>query len=265
MSEGTAPGEPRADEAGDAARNERRLNGPEALHTPLAVVDDLERRFVVEPLEVTAFSRTLDLMAPRSAEDLLSEEDFDRDERLPYWADLWPSSYALADRLASESGRVAGAPLRLLELGCGLGLVTIAALTAGFDVLATDYYADALLFTRANSWRVLGADAPVRLVDWRSLPADLGTFDRVVAADVLYERRYTTIVADALARTLSPCGTALVADPGRTAITEFLRECEARGLMVASVESWRYAEGNVRQTILVHELVWGGGAGEREK
>lgn len=225
---------------------------------PDAVIPELERRFVIEPLEITALSRELELLAPRSAEDLLSEEDFERDERLPYWADLWPSSYALADRVASEHGRRGGAPLRLLELGCGLGLVTIAALTAGFEVLATDYYADALLFTRANAWRLLGEDPAVRLVDWRDLPAELGTFDRVVAADVLYEKRYTTIVADTLVRTLARSGTALIADPGRSALPAFLRECEVRGLVVASVESWRYAEGEVRQTILVHEIVWRG-------
>ncbi|HET7553157.1 MAG TPA: methyltransferase [Gemmatimonadaceae bacterium] len=229
------------------------------------LLPELERRFVVEPLEVTAFGRELQLVAPRSAEDLLSEDDFERDERLPYWADLWPSSYALADRVASEDGRPGGRPLRLLELGCGLGLVTIAALTADFEVLATDYYADALLFTRANAWHVLGKDPAVRLVDWRDLPADLGKFDRVVAADVLYEERYTTIVADTVVRTLSPSGTALIADPGRSALPAFLRECEARGLVVASVESWRYAEGDVRQTILVHEIVWSGGAGERSQ
>jgi predicted nicotinamide N-methyase len=232
---------------------------------PNSLLPELERRFVVEPLEVAALGRELELVAPRSAEDLLSEEDFERDERLPYWADLWPSSYALADRVASEDGRPGGGALRLLELGCGLGLVTIAALIAGFDVLATDYYADALLFTRANAWRVVGVDPAVRLVDWRALPADLGTFDRVVAADVLYEQRYAAIVADTIARTLARSGMAIIADPRRAALPEFLRECEARGLAVSSVESWRYAEGEVRQTILVHELMWSDAADERQR
>jgi predicted nicotinamide N-methyase len=219
----------------------------------------------VEQLGVSSLGRELELVAPRSAEDLLNEEDFERDERLPYWADLWPSSYALADRVASEDGGAGGSTLRLLELGCGLGLVTIAALTAGFDVLATDYYADALMFTRANAWRAVGIDPAVRLVDWRDLPADLGTFDRVVGADVLYEQRYATIVADTIARTLARSGMAIIADPRRTALPEFLRECEARGLAVSSVESWRYAEGEVRQTILVHELIWRNAEDERPR
>ena len=220
-----------------------------------ALLAELDRRFVLETLPITAFGRELELISPRSAEDLLSEEDFERDERLPYWAELWPSSYALADRVAGEHPSRAGEPTRLLELGCGLGLVTIAAMTAGFDVLATDYYQDALHFTRANAWRVLHRDPAVRLVDWRELPADIGTFGRVVAADVLYEQRYAAIVAGVLERTLAPEGEALIADPGRSALKDFLRECEARGLVVASVEAWRYAEGAVRQTILVHQIV----------
>ena len=240
------------------ARTPRQLHASELLA-------ELERRFVLENFPVAAFGRELELVSPRNAEELLNEEDFERDERLPYWADLWPSSYALADRMASDSSAEGGERTRLLELGCGLGLVTIAALSAGFDVLATDYYADALLFTRANAWRALGREPATRLVDWRDLPTDLGTFCRVVAADVLYEPRYAAIVAEVLARTLAPTGEALIADPGRTALPAFLRECEARGLVVASVESWRYAEAAVRQTIVVHQIIRRDGSRERSR
>ncbi|HEU4585672.1 MAG TPA: methyltransferase domain-containing protein [Gemmatimonadaceae bacterium] len=270
MSEHAGHREPGASRARKAMpesgrRSDSSPRSGESQLSPDSLLPELERRFVVQPLELSALGRELELIAPRSAEDLLNEEDFERDERLPYWADLWPSSYALADRVVSEDGRAGGSALRLLELGCGLGLVTIAALTAGFDVLATDYYADALLFTRANAWRVLGIDPEVRMVDWRDLPANLGRFDRVVAADVLYEQRYAAIVADTIARTLARSGMAIVADPRRTALPEFIRECEKRGLAVSSVESWRYAEGEVRQTILVHELIWSDAADERPR
>ena len=39
--------------------------------------------------------RDLVLLRPRDAEALLSEEEFSRDEFLPYWAELWPSATAL--------------------------------------------------------------------------------------------------------------------------------------------------------------------------
>src|SRR6478752_2829839 len=90
----------------------------------------------------------VDIMHPENTDALISEEDMVRDDRLPYWADIWPSSRILARALARETGT----GRTLLELGAGLGLVSIGAMRAGYDVLASDYYDDALLFTRANAW-----------------------------------------------------------------------------------------------------------------
>ncbi|MBX6330870.1 MAG: class I SAM-dependent methyltransferase [Gemmatimonadaceae bacterium] len=215
-----------------------------------ALVEELERRYVVETEMVTVGAHAVELIRPRSAEELISEEDFARDERLPYWAALWPSAHPLAARVMEEHG----AGRSLLELGCGLGLVTIAAMRAGFAVLATDYYDDALRFTRANAWRALGREPETRHVNWRDLPSDLGVFDRVVAADVLYERPYGELVAGVLARTLAPDGLALIADPGRVAVEAFLAACGARGLEVRETEERPYAAGNVRQTIRIYAI-----------
>jgi predicted nicotinamide N-methyase len=220
------------------------------LAAPAALIEELERRFVVETETVTVGAHTVELIRPRSAEELISEDDFARDERLPYWAALWPSAQLLAARVVEERGDGRS----LLELGCGLGLVTIAAMRAGFAVLATDYYDDALRFTRANTWRALGREPETRPVDWRELPGDLGTFDRVVAADVLYERPYGELVADVLARTLAPDGLALVADPGRVAVEAFLAACGERGLEVREREERPYAAGKVRQTIRIYVI-----------
>jgi predicted nicotinamide N-methyase len=68
------------------------------------------------------------------------------DERLPYWADVWPSARVLAERVATMQVD----DRRFLELGCGAGLVSVAAAIAGFDITATDYYEEALRFTALN-------------------------------------------------------------------------------------------------------------------
>ena len=85
--------------------------------------ETLRRRFRVVETPITAGAHRIDLLHPASAEELISEADFDRDERLPYWADLWPSARILAEELAVM--RLRGQ--RVLELGCGLGLVAIVA------------------------------------------------------------------------------------------------------------------------------------------
>jgi predicted nicotinamide N-methyase len=215
---------------------------------------DLKRQFTTATDPVTVAGWTVELLRPRNSDDLISEADFVRDERLPYWADLWPSARVLAAHVLETGARAGPKRPRLLELGCGLGLVAMAALRAGYDVVATDYYADALRFTRANASRAVGREPATRLVDWRSFPADLGRFDCVVAADVLYEREYATLVSAAVARTLLPDGLAIIADPGRVAAPDFLAHLATDGLAVAGAELRPFQEGVIRQTITLYTL-----------
>jgi len=187
----------------------------------------------------------VEVLRPPGAEALIDEADFARDERLPYWADLWGSAVALARAVRAE----AGAGRTLLELGCGLGVGALAALAAGYRVTATDYYEDALAFARVNAWRNLGREPATRVLDWRALPDDLPRYDRVIAADVLYERPYGGLVAEALRRALAPGGVGTVADPGRLGLAGFLDACAARGLFVGDPAVIPYASGSVRQEI----------------
>ena len=175
-----------------------------------------------------------------------------KDERLPYWADLWPSAIVLAEWFAGEAGN----GRTMLELGCGLGLVTIAAMRAGFDVMAADYYEDALRFTEFNARRATGRAPRTRMVDWRSMPDDLGRFDYVVACDVLYEKPNAECIAEAMTRTLASDGTAIMADPGRIAIQEFLDACEAREFRRTETIEKKIAVGEKEQTVRIYRLAW---------
>ena len=210
----------------------------------------LDERFQLATTELFLPTGPCTVTHPRDADDLISEADYARDERLPYWADIWPSSIALATCLAD----LAPKPARLLELGSGVGVVTIAALRAGHDVLATDYYADALLFTRRNALAGAGREPATRLADWRAWPGDLGRFDLVVASDVLYERPYAEIVAGVIATSLEPGGAAFIADPGRLAVPAFVAAATARGLDVRTRLTVPHKDGAIRQVITIHEI-----------
>jgi len=220
-----------------------------ALHGA-ALVESLERRFVTVNDDVQVGDTTVNVIRPRSAEDLIDEAAFERDERLPYWAELWPSSTVLANFVAGDR-RPRG---QAVELGAGIGVVSIAAALAGHEVLATDYYDDALLFARANAWRNLGREIETTLVDWRAIPATLPRFDVVLASDVLYESRYAPLVASTIDRFLAPRGVAYVADPGRVAANAFVDACREISLGVTTAATRPYLAGKVRQTITVYEV-----------
>jgi len=165
---------------------------------------------------------------PPDVDALIDEEAFRRDERIPYWANVWESAIVLAEDLAAMDG----CGRRLLELGCGLGLPAVVAARHGFQATASDYEEDALEGVRYNAGRN-GADTlAVRLIDWRQPPDDLGGFDLVVAADVLYEKHHAVALVGMLVRTLAADGVALVADPGRARAVEFEPACRAACLTV---------------------------------
>ena len=212
---------------------------------------ELERRFRTSTRTVQLGGLDVDLLSPANADDLISEDDYVMDERLPYWADLWPSAQVLAGEVRTL--RLRGQ--RVLELGCGLGLVAIGATLAGAEVTATDYYEDALLFAKLNVLDASGRAIATRMVNWVDMPADLGRFDVVLASDVLYEHRYAPLVANAIASTLVRGGEAIVADPGRIALDAFLDECRERGLVAAS-DQREWQEGEIRQTVTLWRLRW---------
>ena len=199
---------------------------------------------------VTLSGAEMDILHPRTAEDLIDEAAFERDERLPYWADVWPSAVILAELLITADG----SGIRLLELGCGCGVVSTACAKAGFDLVATDYYPEALEFARANVWQNTGRDIETRMVDWRSPPDDLGTFDMIVASDVLYEPDKPALVAEMLARTLRPRGFALIADPGRMHAPELEDEAALRGLALTREARLPFTAGEQRQNIDIYRV-----------
>lgn len=215
-----------------------------------ALEESLNRRFRVVETNVRVADRSLSILHPASAEDLINEADFERDERLPYWAELWPSSRTLAECMLATRGDGRS----LLELGCGTGLVSTCASLSGFAVVASDYYEDALRFAEVNSWRNKATPPRGLLLDWRHLPADLPRFDVVIASDVLYEQPYAALIAHAIDASLADDGVAVVADPGRVARDTFLQAIDLLRLTVTNRRDLPFEDGTIRQTISVFEI-----------
>jgi len=192
------------------------------------------------------------LTHPSAPDELIDEEEFDRDERLPYWAELWPSAIALARRLSTED--LDGS--RVIELGVGVGLPTLVALDRGARVLATDYYDAALAFTRHNAGKNGLPEPETALLDWKSPRLeDLGAFDLVFAADVLYEEGSARALARLVPSLLAADGEALIADPGRRYEPLFRSLMVDAGFRFESEETDVDVEGLKRKArVVVHRI-----------
>jgi predicted nicotinamide N-methyase len=192
------------------------------------------------PQEVALGELRLPLLVPRDAEALLDEEAFAHEEFLPYWAELWPSGVALGRAVAAA--RPGG---RVVEVGCGLGIPSLAAALGGAAALATDWAPDAVALLRRNAERA-GARLEVRRWSWTEDAAVLGgPFDLVLAADVLYEARNGPPLLAALRALVAPAGAAWIADPGRPAAQRFF---------TAAREEWEVARAGAEGSVTLWRL-----------
>jgi predicted nicotinamide N-methyase len=180
-----------------------------------------------EVVSIPIAGKPLRLWRPLRPESFIlstAEEEFGEDERLPYWAMLWPASVALAEHMAALPGLEGRS---VLELGAGLALPGLAAAREGAVVMVTDWYMDALEYA-AHSARENALHLHCKFLDWRH-PPKLSRFDYIIGADLLYERRNFIAILDTLEELLAPAGHAILSDPERHNTHAFIEMAQGRG------------------------------------
>jgi predicted nicotinamide N-methyase len=190
-------------------------------------------------LSIDLPSGALQVLQPEESAELPDDGAVEWAPLAPYWSVLWRSGVELARELDGVDLR----GRRVVELGCGLAVPSIAAARAGAEVLATDSDAEALALVERSA-RENGVHVETAMVDW-TRPKELvnrGPFDLVLAADVLYERPSVAVLLSLLPR-LAP--EAWLADPGRPAAGAFLEEAGRRGWGV---------DARVRDVVRIHRL-----------
>jgi predicted nicotinamide N-methyase len=149
----------------------------------------------------------------------------------PYFGVVWPSARALATFMSERKSQFS--KKRGIEVGCGLGLPAILASKIGAEIQASDFHPDVEAWVKKNSEL---NEARVQYVKWdwtelESMPPSiqLGSYDFVLASDVLYESRHPEELAKALARLVNPKGSIYLSDPGRSYLPRALDELEKLG------------------------------------
>jgi predicted nicotinamide N-methyase len=141
----------------------------------------------------------------------------------PYWAETWDAAHGVAGELAERDLKA----VRVLDLGCGMGLTGTVAAARGACVVMGDYAPPALPFARLNSWP-WRERVQVRRLNWREDRLEQ-QFDLIVGSDILYDREDLPYL-DAFWRAhLAPQGSILLGDPTRAMTREFLHWVAAQG------------------------------------
>ncbi|MBL8794069.1 MAG: methyltransferase [Planctomycetia bacterium] len=146
----------------------------------------------------------------------------EEEEYIPFWADLWPAARMLAKAILKEPWPqpVNGQPLTAMEIGCGLGLAGVVALSRGLRVIFSDYDATALRYAADNA-RINGyRDFDVLQLDWRQPPPGLQV-PVVLGSDLIYQMEMAPVLAALLKKILAPGGVVLLADQERVPAPAF--------------------------------------------
>ena len=129
--------------------------------------------------------RNIQLRVPADPNQLL-EEAANNDDKDPYWGKVWNAAVPSAKCVLRTSWPTG---TRALELGCGTGLLGIAAQLAGLKLTFTDHVTDAVSLAVENAKANGFPESEGRLLDWHQDQNTPGieTYPVLLASDVLYE------------------------------------------------------------------------------
>ncbi|KAL1924886.1 uncharacterized protein VTP21DRAFT_4540 [Calcarisporiella thermophila] len=174
---------------------------------------------------------------------LIHETNFEDTDHLGFTT--WNSAPLLARRISQRLLLPNPADLRILELGTGTGLLGIVCAKMGAGkVVLTDFHAR-VLENAAHNVREnqCEANAEVRRLDWRKYAEEneLGMFDVVLAADVVYEAEHARLLPHVIRKHLKKAkGVCLMCLPRRRGYSQelelFEREMENGGFRLVKKE-----------------------------
>lgn len=176
--------------------------------------------------------RELQFVRPADPDAILDDPQAlkacDQPESSPYWFVLWPASRIMARLVAGFDWP---GESRVLEIGCGVGLVGLAGLAAGLHVTFSDVEPRAIAVAAHNA-RINGLTSFDTLrVDWRE-PADAARFPVVLASDVLYDDCRHAPLLRTLNQVLETEGVCWIGDPGRRQLEKFVYRGQEAGFDV---------------------------------
>lgn len=129
----------------------------------------------------------------------------------PLFGQLWPSSHVLAHLMQDYKVK----NLRILEVGCGLGLSSLVLNERNMDITATDYHPCVEEFLNKNTELNESDSIPFERTSWEDKEDSLGVFDLIIGSDLLYESKSIELLSQFINNHAKPTAKVIIVDPGR--------------------------------------------------
>jgi predicted nicotinamide N-methyase len=138
---------------------------------------------------------------------------------------VWPASRILAAHVSKMDLR----GMKVLEIGCGIGLSSIVLHRLGVDITASDYHPLAEEFLRLNV--KANKLQPLKFLtgNWDTHNPLLGEFDLIIGSDILYEPAHPGLVSGFIHRHSEKQSAVIIADPNRGNRGRFTRHMQSMG------------------------------------
>jgi 2-polyprenyl-3-methyl-5-hydroxy-6-metoxy-1,4-benzoquinol methylase len=117
--------------------------------------------------------------------------------------------------------------LRILEIGCGIGLSSLVLNHRDADITATDYHPEARLFLEQNVILNESKEIEFHLCDWKDENETLGRFDLIIGSDLLYEADHSSLLASFIDKHVNPKAQVIIVSPKRGYQSKFNSEMQA--------------------------------------
>lgn len=163
----------------------------------------------------------------------------------PIFGQIWPAGLVLAEIMSTQ--KVSG--LRILEIGCGLGIASMIATERGASILATDHHPLASTFMDHNSELNQIGVTEFAQCDWTTSGSVIGLFDLIIGSDLLYEAAHPAQLADFIDRHVNASSAVIMVDGGRKLGGRFDRNMLEHGF-VGGADGVAYITGNFKGKVL---------------
>lgn len=184
-------------------------------------LESFYRQYDTDTTELVISGRKFQMLLPKDLTGFINPDDVFHE--FPLWAKIWPASWVLAGFLA-EMPVAAGK--NWLEIGAGVGLVSIVAASFGHRIIMTEFNPDALQFAHANAVINGCPRLPIRRLDWNR-PGLAEAFDYIVASEVTYKKEHVAALLKLFRTYLKPDGMVYLAGEMRRVSRDFYQHLES--------------------------------------